>query len=105
MKNMENEILVWSEYRRIKLRLLIMVIGWLPFMILVVVAVPNIFGTYTPSFALALTYMVAMAYTLLMYLGYSCPNCGTSYKGRQLFHQTCHKCGLPINRPAEGRCA
>jgi ribosomal protein L37AE/L43A len=88
---------MWSEYRRIKHRLLILIFGWIPFGILSMVAVPGIFGTYVPCYALAIAYMVLWAYTLLQYQLYPCPNCGHSFRGRQIYLRTCPHCGIPIN--------
>ena len=88
---------MWGEYRRIKHRLLILIAGWIPFGVLCVVAIPGIFGTYVPCYALAITYMVLMAYTLLQYQLYPCPNCGATFRGCQIYRRTCPKCGIPIN--------
>lgn len=89
---------MWKEYRRIKHRLLILIFGWIPFGVLCIAALPGIFGTYVPSYALALAYMVLLGYTLLQYQSYPCPNCGHSFRGRQLYRQTCPKCSEPINQ-------
>ena len=97
LKNMEIENLMWGEYRRIKLRLIVMVLGWMPFGMLLMSTVPKIFSTYVPCYVLALAYVVVMAYTMLMYMGYPCPNCGTSFRGRQLYRRICPQCSTPIN--------
>jgi hypothetical protein len=89
---------MWNDYRRIKHRLLILIFGWMPFGLLCVAALPIIFGTYVPSYALAIAYMVLMAYTLLQYQLYPCPNCGHSFRGRQLYRRTCSHCSIPINQ-------
>ena len=89
---------VWAEYRRLKLRFQVLLIGWLPFGVLCGAAIPAIIGTYIPSYALALAYGLFLLYTWFMYLGYPCPNCGKSLRGRQLFWKTCKHCGLEINK-------
>jgi hypothetical protein len=89
---------VWVNYRHLKLRFLVLLIGWVPFGVLCGVAIPAIFGSYVPCYALALAYALFMAYTWLMYLGYPCPNCGRSLAGRQLFWKKCKSCGLEINK-------
>jgi hypothetical protein len=88
---------VWADYRNLKLRLLVLLVGWVPFGVLCGAAIPVIFGTYVPSYALALAYMLFAAYTWLMYVAYPCPKCGKSLRGRQLFWKTCKHCGLEIN--------
>ncbi len=88
---------MWTEYRRIKHRLLILIFGWMPFGLLCIVALPVIFGTQMPGTALVIAYMVFLAYTLLQFQLYPCPNCGHSFRGRQLYRRNCPKCGIPIN--------
>lgn len=89
---------MWSEYRRIKLRLLVLLLGWIPFGVLLGAGLPKIFHSYTPSYVLAAVYVVLMAYTFLQFGLYPCPNCGMSFKCWQLFGQSCPNCGLAINR-------
>jgi hypothetical protein len=88
---------MWKEYRRIKLRLLILLFGWMPFGLLIGAALPVIFGSYEPTYVMAVVYVILMAYTALQYGLYPCPNCGTTYRGRQLYRRTCPQCGIPIN--------
>ena len=89
---------IWADYRHLKLRFLVLLIGWLPFGVVCGAAIPAIFGTYVPSYALALAYALFLLYTWLMYLCYPCPNCGKSLWGRQLFSKACKHCGLEINK-------
>ena len=67
MTESKKEILMRVEYRHVKLRLLVMLFGLIPFGIISMVAVSRIFGTYWLGVALALIYMVVLAYTLLVY--------------------------------------
>jgi hypothetical protein len=94
---MKEAIPVWSEYRRIKRRLLILLLGWFPFVILVGMGLGRILGTFVPSYVLTAAYMVFLAFTYLQWGLYACPNCGTSYRGRQMYRRTCPQCGLAIN--------
>jgi predicted RNA-binding Zn-ribbon protein involved in translation (DUF1610 family) len=89
---------MWKEYRRIKHRLLILLFGWVPFGMLLGIGLPRIFGTFVPSYVLAFAYVIVLAYTFLQYGLYPCPNCGSRYMNRQLFHSTCGQCGIQINR-------
>ena len=91
---------MWVEYRRIKLRLLVLLFGWLPFCLLAIVALPLIFLTELLGTVAVIVYMLVLAYTALQYALYPCPQCGGSLKGRQLYRETCPHCGTPINRPA-----
>lgn len=98
MTEIENNTVDWTEYRRTKRRLIYLIIGWVPFGILLGEAVPAIFGTYTPSYVLAMIYVLILAFTALQYGLSACPNCGVSYRGRQFYRSTCPKCGVPINK-------
>jgi hypothetical protein len=101
---------MWREYRRIKLRLVVLISGWFPFGILVF-GMSSLadslceFGLIKFSFVLgiinlvmAVFYMAFGMVTLFQYQGYRCPNCDVSFRGRQLYRRTCPGCGIPINR-------
>ena len=88
---------MWSEYRRIKHRLLILLFGWIPFVVFAGQALPRMFGTFVPSYVLATAYTLTTAYTFLQYALYPCPKCGTTYRMRQIFLRTCPHCGVEIN--------
>src|SRR5579872_3346618 len=94
---MKEDNQMWSEYRRIKHRLLILLLGWISFGMLLGTGLPVIFGTFVPSYVLAVAYTIFMAYTFLRYGLYPCPNCRRAYRGAQLYRQTCLRCGVPIN--------
>ena len=89
---------MWNEYRHIKLMLLILTFGWIPFGIILGGVLPLLFRSYVPSYVLAVTYMIIFAYIALRFGLYPCPNCGASYLGRQLYRRTCPKCGVAINK-------
>src|SRR5262245_54722302 len=88
----------WTDYRRTKHRLIILLIGWAPFGFLIGGFLPIIFNTYTPTYILAVIYMLLVGYYWLKYVFYPCPNCGLTYRGRQLHRGTCPRCGILINR-------
>jgi uncharacterized membrane protein YfcA len=92
------ETFMWKKYRSIKLRLLVLLFGWIPFGLILGAALPAMFGSYVPSYALGLAYLLVLAYTFLQYALYPCPNCGASYRAKQLFRQECPRCAVPINR-------
>jgi len=87
----------WHGYRVIKTRLIVLLIGWIPFGTLLGIGSPVIFGSYKPAYFFALAYVLFMAYTWLMYGLYPCPTCGNALRGRQLYSSTCRNCGAPIN--------
>ena len=89
---------MWAEYRRIKVRLLVLLFGWTPFGVLLGAGLPVIFGSYVPSYALAIAYALVLAYTFLQYMLYACPNCGHSFRGKQLRKKACPNCGIEINK-------
>jgi predicted RNA-binding Zn-ribbon protein involved in translation (DUF1610 family) len=89
---------MWGKYRGIKLRLLVLLVGWIPFGLILGAALPAMFGSYVPSYALGVVYLLSLAYTFLQYALYPCPNCGASYRAKQLYQQKCPRCGVPINR-------
>ncbi len=94
----EREISSWGEYRRVKLRLLVLLFGWLPFGLILGTVLPAVLGSYTPSYVLAIGYALVWAYTLFQYLLYPCPVCGRSYRGWNLYRRSCPRCGTVINR-------
>ena len=87
----------WHDYRVTKTRLIVLLIGWLPFGALLGISSPAIFGSYKPAYFLALCYVIFAAYSWLMYGFYPCPICGNALRGRQLYSSTCRNCGAPIN--------
>src|ERR1700732_941506 len=95
--SVNNNSIEWHGYRVLKTRLLILLVGWIPFGALLGIGSPIIFGSYKPAYAFALAYILFTAYTWLTYGFYPCPNCGNSLSGRQLFGSKCKHCGTPIN--------
>lgn len=88
---------MWREYQRIKLKLIILVLGWLPFGALLL-EVSSLNHVLEPVTFLLIPYMVFGTYTLLRFLLYRCPTCSVSFFGGQLHRRTCPKCGIPINK-------
>jgi hypothetical protein len=87
----------WQGYRKAKLRLIVLLVGWIPFGIFVGALLPIILHTYTASYVLAVAYMLLVGWSWLEYGFYPCPECGISYRGPQLYRKTCPKCGAIIN--------
>ena len=88
---------MWRGYRRIKLRLIILVLGWMPFGILLL-EISSLNRRLEPITFLMIAYLVYMFVTMLQYLSYRCPNCDVSLFGRQLYRRTCPGCGILINK-------
>ena len=87
----------WSDYKRLKVRLIALLVCWLPFGALFGVLLPAVLHTFTITYGLAAAYALYTGFVWLQYALYSCPNCGIVYRGRQLWHRTCPKCGIEIN--------
>jgi len=90
----------WKEYRRLKMILLTLICGWVPFGLLIGYVLPLLSGTYIATYVAAAMYGVALMVSWLRYAFYSCPNCGTSLRGSQLYRKKCRECGEIINRRA-----
>jgi hypothetical protein len=88
----------WQDYRKVKLRLIVLLIGWIPFGILMGALVPVVLHSYAPSYVAAVVYVLFIGFSWLQYGLYPCPICGSSYRGRQLYREACPKCGTPINQ-------
>jgi hypothetical protein len=88
----------WVQYKKVKGRLIALLLGWLPFGVLIGWPLPLLLRTFVPTYVLALLYALALGYSWLTYAFFSCPVCGQALRGRQLYRSTCPKCGTPINR-------
>ena len=105
---------MWKEYRRIKQRLIILVLGWFPFGALILglsslahwlykfglIKFSSVLGIF--NLVLFISYMAFWMVTEFQYQGYRCPNCDVSFRGRQRYRRTCPECGIPIN-PSTGK--
>jgi hypothetical protein len=87
----------WREYRRIKLRLIILALGWMPFVV-VVLEVSTLNRRLEPITILMFPYLLYTMYVMLRFQLYRCPNCGVSLFVLQLYRRTCPGCGIPINK-------
>jgi hypothetical protein len=92
------EVSEWKEYRRIKRRLIVLLVGWIPFGVIIGAVLPVVLHTYTPSYILAIVYMLTIGYTWLQYGFYTCPRCGLILRGRQFYRANCPQCDTPINK-------
>ena len=88
----------WREYRKVKLRLVALLCGWLPFGILIGWLLPHLVGSFLPTYILAGLYALGLLYSWLTYAFFPCPNCGQSFRGRQLYRSTCPHCGVLIKQ-------
>ena len=89
--------MVWNEYRQIRLRLIILLIGWIPFALISVIASSVIFHSEELGYGASIAYMCFSAYTALKYLLYPCPQCGVLLAGKQLYRRSCPRCEVLIN--------
>jgi hypothetical protein len=100
---------VWKEYRRVKRRLIILVLGWLPFGFLIVGVASLVHWLYKigfvkfgfvlekSNFVLGISYMAFAMVTLFQYQLFRCPNCDVCLWMQQIHRRTCRNCGIPIN--------
>lgn len=88
----------WAHYRRIKLRLILLMAGLVPFFVLILSPLPDAARTNTPSYVLAAIYLILTAIAWFQYGSYRCLHCRASYRGKQLFRNRCPRCGILINR-------
>ncbi len=87
----------WSDYKRVKFRLILLLVCWIPFGAVIGILLPAVLDTFTITYGLAVVYALYTGFVWLQYGFYSCPNCGVAYCGRQLWRRTCPKCGIEIN--------
>lgn len=92
----------WAAYRKIKARLLWLLLGWIPFGFIIGYILPEISGTFVPTYLAAGLYGIALMISWLQYVLYSCPHCGTVLRGTQFFLRRCRVCGEPINPSLNG---
>jgi len=97
MKKQNEAPKMWSGYRRIKLRLIILALGWMPFGVLLL-EISSLNRRLESITFLMIAYWVYLIVTMLQYLSYRCPNCDVSLFGRQLYRRTCPGCGILINK-------
>lgn len=88
----------WKEYRRLKETLLVLILGWIPFGLLIGYVLPKLSGAYVATYIAAAMYGIALMISWLRYALYSCPNCGASLRGSQFYRKQCRECGEIINR-------
>jgi len=88
---------MWKEYRRIKLRLIILFLAWMPLGFLIL-KLSSLNHRLEPVSLLLFAYMGYIGFTLIQVMTYRCPNCDTSLFGRRLYPRTCPGCGIPINK-------
>lgn len=91
---------MWAGYRRVKRRLIILALGWIPFGFLLL-EISTLNRLLEPITFLMVVYLVWLMVTLLQFETYRCPKCGVSLFLRlPLFPRKCAGCGIPINKEA-----
>jgi hypothetical protein len=97
MKKQNESPTMWREYRRIKLRLIILALGWMPFGFLLL-EVSTLNRQLEPITLLMFPYFVYTMFILMRFQSYRCPNCGVSLFVGRFFRRTCKGCGIQINK-------
>lgn len=87
----------WSAYWRVKTILLMLIFGWIPFGLFIGYVLPKLAGSYRATYVAAALYGIALMISWLRYAFQSCPNCGNSFRGSQLYRKNCRICGERIN--------
>lgn len=87
----------WKDYRKIKLRLIVLLCGCIPFGLLLTDVLPDVMGGYAPSCLLGGCYICFTGFSWLQYRSYPCFYCRRPYRGEQLYRKRCSHCGVLIN--------
>ena len=90
-------LLAWKRYRRIKLRLNLLLIAALPFSVFLMDVLPRAVHNNAASLALAACYLIFLTMTGVEYGLYRCIRCRKPLRGCQLFNDRCSRCGVLIN--------
>lgn len=90
---------MWRTYRRVKRRLIVLALGWIPFGILILTISSLSRGLEIVSIVIV-AYALYLFYTLVQFELIRCPNCGVRLHIRRSF-RICGGCGIRINRDSE----
>jgi len=90
---------MWRKYRRVKWRLIVLALGWIPFGVLVL-EISSLSRGFEYVSLLSVVYTLYLFYTLVQFELIRCPNCGVRLHIRRSF-RTCGGCGIRINRESE----
>ena len=89
----------WREYRRRRNFLLFVFFGYVPIVGLVAVVTMRLFGTTTPAFVAAFTWMALYVIAGIRFQRFKCPRCGKWFLAKWWYHnmyaRKCVHCGLP----------
>jgi hypothetical protein len=88
---------MWREYRRFKLRLIVLALGWMPF-VFVVLEVSTLNRRLGSITVLMFPYLAYTMYALPRFELYRCPSRGVSLFFLQIYRRTCPGCGIPISK-------
>lgn len=98
--NQPNEVpQMWRGYRRVKRRLIVLALGWIPFGVLVGKISSINQGFEYISFLIVL-YALFLFFTLVQFQLIRCPNCGVRLHFRRS-RGKCGGCGIRINSDSE----
>ena len=90
---------MWRKYRRVKRRLIVLALGWIPFGILIL-TISSLNREFEYVSIVTAIYLLYLFYTLVQFELIRCPNCGVRLHIRRSF-RTCGGCGIRINRDSE----
>jgi hypothetical protein len=89
---------LWGHYRRVKRRLIILALGWMP-VVFLLLEISTLNRRLEPVTWLLFAYMVWFMIALLQFQTYRCPKCGVSLFLRLgFFFRKCAGCGIAINK-------
>jgi hypothetical protein len=92
---------LWAGYRRVKRRLIVLALGWIPFAYLFL-EISDMNPRLWPIIFLLGAYFVYLMITLIQFQLSRCPNCHVPlFGGLQLFPRQCRGCGIRINKDSE----
>jgi len=89
----------WQEYRKRRNLLLFAFLGYVPIVGIVALITIRLFGSTTPAFILALSWMAFFVFAAIRFQTFRCPRCGkwffATWWYHNIFARRCVHCSLP----------
>ena len=96
----------WREYRKRRNLLLFAFLGYVPVVFIVALVTMRVFGSTTPAFVAAFTWMAFYVIAGIRFQRFKCPRCGKWFFAKWWYHnmfaRRCVHCGLTKYSQYEG---